>query len=425
MLLSFSVANFKGFKEKTFLSLNEANLDSASQCRATYVGKPSLGYVSHVAGIFGANGAGKSSLIDALNYARHLVVGSATDRTHGDELYFMPHVFVSEFRHVPSEYEFQFRANGTVFRYGFSHNAERFWEEWLFETPIEMSKRQRKWFSRKYEPESDIYDWYINDEYILDGSRLKKGTRQNALFLSSAARDNSETLQEVFSWFKNKLHILRTNERVTSNSTASELLGKHSIEIKNLLKSAGIMFDDIVVKEDEISSENLSFPEEIPQELKKYFLSSIEGTKKYDTTFIYNTQSGDKAFLPLSEESDGTQALFSLAFPLIDVLQNSATLIVDELHNNLHPNLLQYIVSLFNNQSQKDGAAQLIFSSHDTSILSPIEISEDQIWFIEKDDFGQAKSFSLADYKGLRSFNYSKMYRDGRFGAVPEITRRI
>ena len=185
------------------------------------------------------------------------------------------------------------------------------------------------------------------------------------------------------------------------------------------------MFDDIAVKERELSKEDISFKSDMPKELENLVLKQLEGKKEFDVKFVYQSVGDETVALPLTDESDGTQALFSLAFPLIDVLQDSATLIVDELHNNLHPNLLRYVVSLFNNQTPSDKAAQLIFSSHDTSILSPIELSENQIWFVEKDDAGRATSYSLSDYTGLRSSNYSKMYLDGRFGAVPEITRRF
>jgi len=426
MLLSFSVSNFKGFKDTAFLTLNEATSESASKCRATYSGKDNLGYVSHVAGIFGANGAGKSSLIDALHYAHHLVIESATSYTQGEELYFAPHIFDEACHSTPSEYEFIFKTNASVFRYGFSHDAQKICAEWLYEVPLALKKRQRTWFTRTFDTEaSDSYEWYINGDYIQHGTRLKKGTRQNALFLSSAVRDNCESLEDLFFWFKKKLHIFRSNQRLGFKTTARNLLSDKSGEIKALLKEAGILFDDINVKERELSKDDFAFPDDAPQELKNLLIKELDGKKDFDIKFVYKIKTDEPVSLSLADESDGTQALFALAYPLIDVLQQAATLVVDELHNNLHPNLLRHVVSLFNNQSNSEGAGQLIFSSHDTSILSPIELSEDQIWFVEKDNLGQSTSHSLKDYSGLRSSNYAKMYRDGRFGAIPEIIRRL
>lgn len=425
MLLSFSVKNFKVFKEHAFLNLNGASSEDTTKGRATYSGKESVGFVSHVAGIFGANGSGKSSLIDAMNYSKHLITSSATSYTHDDELYFKPHIFDESSASEPSEYEFQFKLNNAIFRFGFSHNKNRIYEEWLYETPLAASKRQRRWFTREYEKETDKYHWYINPEYIHDGSRLKKGTRDNALFLSSATRDNCESLQQLFSWFKNKLHIIRADEKIGSKSTASELLSSKADEIKLLLKSSGISFDDITVTERELSREDISFKDDTPKELQNLVLDQLDGTKEFDVKFIHKNSVGKDVKIGLSDESDGTQALFCLAFPLIDVLQKSATLIVDELHNNLHPNLLRHVVSLFNQQMESEKFAQLIFSSHDTSILSPIDLSENQIWFIEKNQNCQSMTYSLSDYRGLRSANFAKMYRDGRFGAIPDIARHF
>ena len=276
---------------------------------------------------------------------------------------------------MPSEYEFSFKTNGTFFRYGFSHDKDKIWEEWLYETPATPSKRQRRWFSRVFEPEIDGYVWSINSDYISEGNRLKKGSRSNSLFLSSAVRDNCESLQGLFDWFRESLHIIRANERISFSSTASQLLENKSHEIKHLLKSSGVTFDDIDVKEREISKDDLSFLDETPKELQQLLLKELDGKKEFDVKFIYKTKTQGKVSLPLSDESDGTRALFGLAFPLIDVLQHSATLVIDELHNNLHPNLLRHVVSLFNNQTKPEDAAQLIFSSHDTSILSPINLS--------------------------------------------------
>ena len=61
-------------------------------------------------------------------------------------------------------------------------------------------------------------------------------------------------------------------------------------------------------------------------------------------------------------------------------------------------------------------------------LLRPIHecFRRDQIWFAEKNSFGESNLFSLADYKVddkviRKDENYSKNYLLGKYGAVPFI----
>ena len=422
MLINFKLHNFRSFKEDGFLSLNEVTDTKRNPKRFVDSERENFGHISKVAAIFGANGAGKSSLIDAMDYAQHLILYSATNYTRGDTLYFTPHKFDPEFVNSPCEYEFTYKHKNSIFRYGFSHIAERIIDEWLFETPLDKSKRLRKWFSREYDSEKQEYIWSKNDDHIPNYNSLKKATRDNALFLSSAVRDNSDEMFVPFSWFSDRLRIIAANERVSSGATAAAIYqGDYHVPIVDLLKSAGMMLNDIKVSEEEFDTSS-PLPKEMPSEVKKLILEEMRGKKSYKTKFIHETTFG-KVELDLDEESDGTQAFYALAWPLFDVLKSNATLIVDELHNSLHPNLMSFIIGLFNdNMSSK---AQLVFSSHDTVMMNPIELSDEQIWFVDKNKYGVSSTYSLADFPNKRSKNHSKSYTDGRFGAVPKITRKV
>lgn len=422
MLINFKVHNSKSFKSDSFLSLNEVSESRFDPDRFTESGKSGFGYISKVAAIFGANGAGKSSLIEAMNYAQNLILNSATSFTQGDKFYFNPHKFDPEFSNSPSEYEFTYKFENSIFRYGFSHNESMIIDEWLFETPLDKSKRLRKWFSREYDPEKDDYVWSENDDHIPNYNFLKKATRNNALFLSSAVRDNSKEMLKPFSWFKDKLRILGANERFSSSSTSEEVYkGKNQPAILELLQNAGMMFSGIKVFQEEFDS-SMTFPDEMPKEIKKIILEEMRGKKTYSTKFTHQTRFGE-VDLDIDEESDGTKAFYSLAWPLIDVLNSKMTLVVDELHNNLHPNLMSFIIGRFNNKRTVE--SQLIFSSHETLMMNPSALSDEQIWFVDRDKFGESSTYSLADFPNKRSKNYSKSYTDGRFGAVPSIKKSI
>lgn len=423
MLINFSTTNFRSFKDISFLSLNETNETDYAPQRFTYSGRQKIGYISHLCGIFGANAAGKSGIISAMEFARHLIVSSATAYTQDEELYHAPHKFDNELASAPTEFEFTLKLKNSVFRYGFTQNSQKIVDEWLYETPLEKNKRQRVWFTREGNIEAEGYDWNINDAYISNGNRLKSSTRNNALFLSSAVRDNSAELLDLFSWFKTKLLFIGTNERIASDATAKEIhKGVNHDKIVRLLTNAGIKVSSIEVDEEDFD-ETAAFPQSMPSELKNFIIKKMKGGKTYNTKFLHHTRSGSLVELDLEDQSDGTQVLFSLAWPLLDVLESPATLIVDELHNNLHPHLMRQIVSMFNKQKDTGDAAQLIFTSHDTHVMNPNIMSDEQIWFVEKNEYGESQTFPLSDVTNKRSLNYSKSYLSGRYGAVPEITK--
>jgi AAA15 family ATPase/GTPase len=119
-------------------------------------------------------------------------------------------------------------------------------------------------------------------------------------------------------------------------------------------------------------------------------------------------------------ESAGTQKFFSLTGPVLDVLESGHVLVMDELDSRLHPNLVCKLVALFNSKEHNPNNAQLLFNTHDTNLLAEGNFRRDQIWFTEKDRFGAATLFSLADFKGVRKQdNLEANYIRGKYGAIP------
>jgi len=126
------------------------------------------------------------------------------------------------------------------------------------------------------------------------------------------------------------------------------------------------------------------------------------------------------------EESHGTRKFFDLSGPIIDTLLKGKTLVVDELDTQLHPALIRGICELFNSKKLNPQNAQLIFVSHNTNILDKDLLRRDQIWFIEKDQFGASELFSLVEFKDKENgrkvrndASYEKSYLKGIYGAVP------
>jgi hypothetical protein len=128
--------------------------------------------------------------------------------------------------------------------------------------------------------------------------------------------------------------------------------------------------------------------------------------------------------LPFETESLGTQALVALAGPLLQALRRGYLLMVDELDTSLHPRLVAELVKLFQSPVSNPKQAQLVFSTHDASLLgslvgdAPI-LDRDQVWFVEKDESGATSMYPLTDFSPRRLENLERGYLQGRYGAVP------
>jgi uncharacterized protein len=125
----------------------------------------------------------------------------------------------------------------------------------------------------------------------------------------------------------------------------------------------------------------------------------------------------------LEQESDGTQRMFELLGPIYEVLQEGAVLIMDELDTSLHAYITRELVQLFNNPNTNPGRAQLVFTTHDTSLLDPTLFRRDQVWFTAKDGTGATDLYSLQDFSLRKGEAIQKGYFAGRYGAIPVLKR--
>ena len=126
--------------------------------------------------------------------------------------------------------------------------------------------------------------------------------------------------------------------------------------------------------------------------------------------------------LDLDDESDGTQKMFALAGPWLDSLAKGNVIVFDELHDNLHPALVRFLVNRFHDPKTNPSGAQLVFTTHDTSVLDRHLFRTDQIWFCERDDRLETSLFPLSDFRPRRGVeNLERAYLAGRFGGVPYI----
>lgn len=161
-------------------------------------------------------------------------------------------------------------------------------------------------------------------------------------------------------------------------------------------------------------------PAEMPKHLKEEISRDLDGKKLTSLFFMHlSSDKGEDVLLEFSEESAGTCKLFALAGPWLDVLDKGLVLFVDELDTSLHPHLVRFLLNLFHNPETNRHNAQLIFTTHDTTVLDQTLMRRDQVWFVEKDAENATRLYPLSDYKPRKGEALQKGYLYGRYGALP------
>lgn len=422
MLIKFSLKNHKSIKDKQSLSMVAKTSDDSLYSENVF--SPQLKHGSSIprlvrtAAIYGANASGKSNFLNGLRTMERIVLNSAGYRPDG-LLPVKPYLLDDEFRTQPSEFEVTFLVDGIHYQYGFSATRERIVEEWLLAFP---EGRAQTWFHRLFEKETSSYKWRFSPRFKGDKRQWQKATRPNALFLSSAVSLNSEQLLPVYKWFSSTLGIVDgLVEKQHSMEMCKNDKGTKESVLK-FLKCADFRILDIEVESSRFLSK---FPsEDLPKELRSYIDEAFKNEEFLEAkTFHKKKNGGMVAFDLLMDESTGTNTIFSLAAPWLDSLLNGYVLLVDELHNSLHPLLVRFLIELFQGRSNNKNA-QLIFTTHQTAILTQDLFRRDQIWFSNRQEEGCTDLYPLTDFsprKGKEDLEAA--YLGGRYGALPYITQ--
>jgi AAA15 family ATPase/GTPase len=415
MLIEFSLKNYKSIAETQTLSLVASKIKELHE-NVIQLDEPNKLELLRSAAIYGANAAGKSNFMDGLDTMAGLVVHSASNLKSGELLPVDSFMLDNAFRNEPSEFEISFISEGVRYQYGFTASKERIHEEWLYAFP---KGRQQRWFVRIWDPESNDYDWDMGPSLTGEKLTWQKSTRQNALFLTTAVQLNSVQLQPVYAWFNRRLRM--TNVAGWNDIYSAKLcLADKKHDILKFLKAADIDIDDIQVTKEKFNPN--SIPDGMPDSLKEMMIKNLKDEERYDIKTLHKNTDGDLISFDFESESDGTRKLFSFAGPWIDSLNKGNVLVIDELHDNLHPKLVGFLVGLFNNHETNPNNAQLVFSTHETSILNQNVFRRDQIWFCSKDINKATQLYPLTDFSPRKGRdNLESSYLEGRYGALPFI----
>jgi hypothetical protein len=382
VLRSFRVANHKSIRDEQELLLVPA-YDKT---------RP----VVPVAAIFGANASGKSNLLDALRWMQDAVVNSFAAWRPGSGIPRTP--FDPRMRagadtnggSVPSGYAVEMVVDGTRFAYGFDVDDTHVREEWLYAYP---HNRRRVIFDRR--GDRWTFGSTVSKSVAEAASRM---TRPNALFLTVAARLNLAEVQAAFGWFELGSRVGPVPAQAWMEEVARLLDGPRRGALVELIRAADVGVTDILSTR------------------------GLDDSLRYAVDLQFRHGSSE-TWLPSASESAGTLRWLQLMVATLPVLEAGCLLCLDELDTSMHPRLTASYVDLFRDEEINNRGAQLVFTTHDATLLSPIlgddTLHRDEIWFVEKDRDGATSLVPLSDFKPRRLENWERRYLGGSYGAVP------
>lgn len=417
MLVEFRVKNFRSLRDEQALSLVASSDKTLADTHTQATGLSAVPRLLRSAVIYGANASGKSNLIKALQYMRGVVLESAA-RPPGAAFALQPFRLDAVASARPTEFEVTFILDGIRYQYGFAMTSQRIVAEHLL---VYKAFKPQRWFERQVAADTgkDVYEF---------GSGLKGAksvwegaTRHDALFLSTAVQLNSEDLRRVFDWFATDLVIFNEQTPIDPQVSVQMLRQPNGRrQVRDFLCRADISISDIDVDTRKVPGQTVQF--DLLSGKTEVQIAEVE---EHQLRFSHVTEEG-KATFGLMDESGGTRNLLFLAGPVLDVLRRGLTLVIDELDTSLHTLLVRELVRLFHRPETNTGGAQLIFTTHDTSLLdAPDLFRRDQIWLVEKDVQQVSTLVALAEFSPRKNEALERGYLMGRYGGVPMLDDRL
>lgn len=411
MLLEFSCSNHKSFKDKVLFS-TIAGKDDTNEDLLYALGNVR---VLNSALIYGANGSGKSNFIDAIRFVKTMVLNSVNYQP-GKQVRQIPHKLLSI--NDDSTYFIQFVTKGVRYAFGFTLNQCLIKEEYLYEFP---NGRQQK----IYEREDDTI--IPGDKYKGKFELCKSALKPNRLVLSCAANFSQiEEIMNVFGFFRDEL-VIYTNGITNDNWMKYSLKAistneKMKENVLNLLKHFGTGIQDLIINIEEKQLKEDEIPSFLSDQAKSEIIK--QNVMLVDAKVVYEQFKVDL----MREESQGIKKLIEFMCPFIDIILKGKVLICDEIETSLHESIVYKIFDYFRHSKViSNQCAQMISTTHDTSLLNLDLFRRDQIWFTElRIDERSTDLYSLAEIKNVRKDeNIGKGYISGKYGAIPMLNDTI
>jgi uncharacterized protein len=422
VLIAFRAKNVRSFRDPVHLALLATTLADKDVVRSVSwrEGGSPIG-VLPVAGIFGANASGKTNLLRAMADMRAHVLHSFRSGDPIGGIPRRPFLFEHDSKLAPSRFEVDLVLEDVRHEYGFALDDNHVLEEWLYRSP---HGRPALVFHRRG-----------NDVEFGTTARTKSRAvlsllRPNALFLSTGASANHPILLPLYAWFGRNLRLAETSSRPYRQALTAKLLDDDARRepVLALLRAADLGITGAKTQElDPVMRERLqravrvlSGQEDEPE--------NSDDAPAVEMLGVHLTHQGSTGEVELDpqDESLGTLVWLGVVGPVVEALATGAVFLADELDASLHPALVAQLIRLFQDPESNPRRAQLIFNSHDATILgdsteNPM-IGRDQVWFTEKHADGSTRLYPLTDLAPRKDEAIGRRYLSGRYGALPIVS---
>lgn len=429
MLLHFSIQNFLSFYEKQHFSLETEKISSKSKeldqnnIIPASLTSPSL---LKTALIYGSNSSGKSNFIRALACMQHIVLRS--DKQTPAQCKWIPFLLKPDAHNSTGSFEMVFLLKEIPYFYGFEVNKENIVKEWLSYRP---KKKKLKLFTRT----STHVDW--SKKHFEEGSKIPTSIPDHTLLVTLLSKQKEGHTGAIYHFFDKLLLINNQfsyhNKEVTNFTQKLFFKDKYNNypqKILRFLQSADISIESLMLTKMEQEKLKIIYAKEDvnPEQIN---LESIVHDPKKETPILLTRHTlqettcedtDDIYFNLATQESEGTRKLIAYSGLIIKVLARGGILIIDQLDAHLHPLVTRKILEIFHHPQTNPANAQLIFTSHDVSLLNRKLLRRDQIWFMSKNKHKASQMQALSALKGVRNdASYGKDYIKGKYGAIPKL----
>jgi len=419
MLIEFSISNYRSFREKqTFSMVAAPRLKKGDNVFKPVVKGEKLPDLLKVAAIYGPNASGKSNLIKAFGIVSD--IARLQPRAESTLLPVSPFRFDPQLADQPSRVELHFVCQEQRYEFKLALTQERIVHERLIAFP---KGKETLLYERRHQSSGDEYTFGTQMEGGKDLHELwRKSTGPQVMFLVQAVANSSEELKQLrapLQWLRGGFIVFSGNNDMEALADISQ--GRAEMDpffaeaLSSFLKELDVPVTNIRFEQIQLSSEKSASTD---------LLNSTNTKPKRKTVLTHRTGLGEVEF-DFHEESDGTKNLIGFWLPWSlhaqsRLVTQSVVLVVDELDNSLHPEI---VASLVAKHLKANSPAQLIFTTHDTHLMDAKLLRRDQFWLTERDANGATQLRSIHDFEGRESEDLEKRYYEGRYRGLPFVRR--
>lgn len=380
MVLEIRLSNMFSFRDEVTLDLQAAKIQTkkARELEGNLFSVDGEQMVKSVA-LFGANASGKSNVIKAIRACVNMVRSSHNYNV--DTRFAISPFKFEDYANKPSSFYIRFLLNGVEYEYSFSFMHDEIITETLYYYP---NGRKSLVFRRDESRGTEKKDIYEFKTVIKRPFDVADNTSKKTLYISRASQMDREIAQKIFLFFCNDIVL---DYQVANIDSLDNLFKERKEQMLEVLRTADSDIIDFKIQNNAITTFHRTNP---------------------SVAFDFET-----------EESEGTKTLFRMMVRMIGIIHEGKMLLVDEIDNSLHTQLVEFVIGMFNHSNH----AQLIYTIHNTHLLNTDFQRRDQVYFVNKREDGSSDLYSLFDFKDFRdTLDMEKAYLQGRFDAIPTIS---